>query len=65
MERLKFFTFFWWTQQGFFYWGMGEIPPPLDKKLLISSTPGKVPPVDSPHQRFSPPLNDNFHVISQ
>ena len=45
--------------------------PPLAENLLIPSPPGKIhpsrfSPSDSylTHQRFTPPLNNNFHVIT-
>ena len=45
--------------------------PPLAENLLIPSPPGKIHPSRfSPshsyltHQRFTPPLNNNFHVIT-
>ena len=53
-------------QQGFLYrGGIGGVPPPLAKNLLIPPPQGKVLPVDSPpnfyfpHQRFIPPLATN------
>ena len=64
-----------WTQslQGFPYWGVyptAPLPPHQSRICSFSPPPGKISPVDSPHQIFIhpvpevnfPPLNNNFHV---
>ena len=46
-------------QQGFYYWGMEKVPPPLAKNS-VSLPPEKVSPVDSPDQIFIPTTKGSF-----
>ena len=63
MESLKIFRLFWGDNRVFSAGGMGGVPPPLAKSLVI---PPQSPFVDSSTKgSFPPTLINNFHVITQ
>ena len=61
MGRLKSYTLLG-GQQGFPYWGIGGVPHPLTKNLLISLPPEKVlpPQINS----FIPPTKGSFPPLN-
>ena len=68
IRGLKFFIkLFFGGDNRVYSTGGGEgAPPPLTKNLLVSPTPGKVPPSRVPPPKVhSPPLNNIFNVITQ